>query len=511
MFAFLRKGILWFLLSILITCISLTSFLSLIDKYYQWDARAKCIYDSPLITSDCIATSSIVSYRLKGQPIGTPDYNTFYRLYNLDLIQYASDHPAVKSVFGFEYSNAKLGSGKSIRISCADKCTYDILNLPLNSGRWFSDEASEDGIPQAVVSGGCFADNKVGDIVELVSVPYDYMDFLEPGSAPAEKYVRSTLRVRIIGKVDYPYQSPENDFYPLVDFPYYDTTTFPHVFLLHNQSTLEAVAKTSFRLCPEGDYLYVEYNNEDGITDFQNYIRELHNEPKNDHIDAISSTKDVLGFRNVHFYKSAKNVPLNSLFFIFLAIAWAAITVAALQTIRKNNRDNNGIMINISNSVVIRTTLFISAIGTLISFIIFLIISFNNIIAADYPSSVFGEFFISKYFLSNFFSIIFAWIFLSISASFLPIRSCKKAKRSVELSTQSFIYKEAEYFDAYDKKDFEAADYSDTNQPSSIPPPPSTRTDIFTGYEGRDFEMADRQIIPDNDTDSKSPPPDTEE
>lgn len=414
------------------------------------------VYQQDILRSDCVAQSYNI-WRNGMQYSKRKDY------YNTDQLETYKTNELVDKVYGFDTALGKY-HGKFIRIYTAYPETYNLLASCVQAETWFDGAPADDTYPAAVVCGADFHDVNTGDIITFNG----YRNELQPTGDGRLEEVSETLEpvsVRVAGKIGYPYLAPDFS-YPFSDkSPHIHFTGRPVIYLLHDDKTVSALSSAGLSMRPENNFFYVTYHQSktDQIPAFRDSVvlmTTYGDDPPEYQNIAPTATYLTTSGRPAHSFFVEIITNRHVLSAIFLS--WVLISVIVFSIIRKkiHSIGTTTPLISTSLPAIIRYILLMSTIPVVIACL-------NFILAAHirYPDVSFSDWFSSSYALSIMGLLLLVWVFLSTTTLIVPILQYKHLKKFVRLSTESYTYKPVDTYSGYEQRDFEVAD----NSPSDTP------------------------------------------
>ncbi len=445
---FLKSGILLIILCVII-CSVLQSLL-----LYRCREKFDDLYMNRIVFSEKLQNTKCVSLSPNMQYYG----NSFHRdeFYTYDFIELYKEHESTDKVYGFDICGG-VYNDSAVNINIGYSETYDLIDTELQSGTWFSRANDRDKYPAAVVSGVLFKNVNIGDVIKIQK-PYKPPEDEDPDSDTAKS---GSFEVKVVGKVGFPYNNPDFSMRFENDDPIMLINNLPAVYLLHDKKSVKAMTDAGYTLMPDNTFIYVTYKDDhDGTKyDFQRYVKyfEDYGQERPD-FKTIEDTDKFLDIKNavgssLFNYEIFDNMVLSFTFF-----CWTLITFTVFGIISRNLRKKSG-EYRIKASVLssIKYVLIMTTIPLVISFSLFLNslctrygIEFSEIIS----SGMLGSELVTKSLLTA----LTVWLFLSITCLIIPMMRFRSLKKSIELSAQSYDTKPLGVYTGYEERDFEIAD-----------------------------------------------------
>lgn len=417
-----------------------------------YDSKAADLFfNSDLENCDCIFLSQNISF-------SAAEDTYSLELYKSDLLEMYHSNPVVDKVYGFDKANSVYNKSL-IELYTAYPETYDLINSELSEGKWFADSEEPVDYPNAVVCGQIFRNVNIGDIITLNSYYYDTYEF------ESSEDIIGNMKVRVIGKIQYPYYSPDFVSPFGTNDAYAKFSSSASVFLLHDQKTVSALKKASFRADPAYTLVYVNYKTDDekSISDFRDFINNLYvsDSAPYDNISPVSKfTKPD--------YKFSQPYLIGNIFYPFnlghVFLGCILISGVIIFTIRKKSVNSN-VQNNLSLSGITANILMLSTIPIIINSLLYIIshlskLAYDNIIDIKYIA----EYFSSEYTIFIGISVFIFWVMVNLLSMIVPVIKLNSLKNSNKKTIDSYTYRPPEYYTEYESRDFEQS--KNTSAPS---------------------------------------------
>lgn len=470
---FLINGFVYFIVFLIISNILLT-----IGSCLWSDALIENRWIDPFFHSDIQNTDAVTLganlSSLSTVISGSSFDNKMREGLNQDEIKWLYDQDIVDKVYGFESCLVDLDDGYGIFwMQIGTPETFDMLGYEVMGSGLNTDPDHAPDLPEAMLSGAAFAKYKPGDIVTLCTNSGLVDNYL--GSEYLPRPVSEPLRVKVAGKVAFPYQSTTEGFYLSNGYPYFSTSTDNRIFMVYNKSNLEKLSKNGFVVSNQYGTHYITYKpgtSEREIEDFRNYVNSLYRFNNYDYTSPDNIKPATADF----LLKPKEPAPafirtvMAPAPLLFAAICSLLLLIALSLNIKTSSGSNvpiKGCMVTAHD--VVRAAVLMTVLSFIIPYFVLIarcLATLKSCLGEYGFREAFAEMLTSPHLIKMSFAFLVMMLIVLIPSVVFSIRKMKDSGRSEEMSKESYVYREPEYYtpDSYSANDFERADYDLINK-----------------------------------------------
>lgn len=468
-------------------------------------------FASDLRQTDCIVVSENITEYIRCDYSESTPPKKILELYTTDYLKELRNSDVVEHLYGFNTSRGYVDGGElNTPILLGTPDTYRLMNYEMAEGDCAFDGGED--MPEVVLSGEEFNGYHVGDTIVLTSSS-DMFDYFSAGRYLPKPDEYKPLTVRVAGKVGFPYITQKSQFYVTSETPHIEGDYFSKIFMIYNDKNMEILKDHGFCVLSEDENYYVSYKQDAdpaAIESYRNHIRSMFFANTSNFLSEanITPTYNLYQGEIIFSAEKAPEISEPSPKIVRMILPPAPIIFSFLSSLvlilminLTFNRITSGCGIKGKNSTslgdAVKTAIFIPLFSAIIPTIALFAVSFKYVGHSPTAPTLISQLvsiLFSPYFLKCFAVIFFMLLIIIVPAIIFSFRKFRSAVNSEQMSKESFIYKEAEYYTAesYVPNDFEQADYNAARnyQPSGQP-------DYYTAdsYTPNDFDQADHSTL----------------
>lgn len=444
-----------------------------IDPFFASDFRQ----------TDCITVSENISGYIDADFSEKLPPKKVLELYTTDQLKALRDDDVVNHLYGFNYSRCYVnGVDLNTPILLGTPETYQLMRYEMAEGDCAFDGGED--MPEVVLSGEEFSGYHVGDTIVL-TFSEEMFDWFSGGEYLPRPDEYKPLTVRVAGKVGFPYITQSSEFWVSAGKPYIEGNYYSKIFMLYNENNMNILKDHGFCVLSEDESYYVSYKEDADPAAIERYrsdISSMFFANTSNFLSEANITPTYKLYQGEIIFSAEKapeiSEPSPKIVRVFLPPApiifsFLSSLVLILMINLTFDRITSGYGIKGKNSIslgdAVKTAVIVPILSAIIPLIALFSISFRYVCHSSTAPTLFaqlGVILISPYFLKCFAVMLFLLLIVIVPAIIFSFRKFKSAVNSEQLSKESFVYKEAEYYTAesYVPNDFEMADYSLVNE-----------------------------------------------